>query len=222
MRISMPAARQHWRRANDMTPKTDWTTFSLRSASCPCLPFEAKGALPRWASVSAPRKSGFPAVESFQPMHRERTGEDMSAIDAGARAPETPWRDEIRAMLQLCLADDPDESRPDGDDRDRRAHDGPARPGCACRGIARRQPLFHAADLRPRADDGRLADDRHRTRPQAPFGARRAPHGAAGPVARGHGVDPDLVPALAGRGDPHSRWGRSRGWRRWPAPMCIR
>ena len=34
-------------------------------------------------------------------MHRERTGEDMSAIDAGVRAPETPWRDEIRAMLQL-------------------------------------------------------------------------------------------------------------------------
>ena len=33
--------------------------------------------------------------------HRERTGEEMSAIDAGVRAPETPWRDEIRAMLQL-------------------------------------------------------------------------------------------------------------------------
>ena len=25
----------------------------------------------------------------------------MSAIDAGVRTPETPWRDEIRAMLQL-------------------------------------------------------------------------------------------------------------------------
>ena len=34
-------------------------------------------------------------------MHCERTGEDMSAIEAGAVAPETPWRDEIRAMLQL-------------------------------------------------------------------------------------------------------------------------
>jgi MATE family multidrug resistance protein len=33
--------------------------------------------------------------------HRERIGKDMSAIDVGARAPETPWRDEIRAMLQL-------------------------------------------------------------------------------------------------------------------------
>ena len=32
---------------------------------------------------------------------RERIGKDMSAIDAGVRAPETPWRDEIRAMLQL-------------------------------------------------------------------------------------------------------------------------
>jgi MATE family multidrug resistance protein len=35
------------------------------------------------------------------PTHRERTGEKMSAIDAGVRAPENPWREEIRAMLQL-------------------------------------------------------------------------------------------------------------------------
>jgi multidrug resistance protein, MATE family len=34
-------------------------------------------------------------------MYRERTGKDMSTIEAVVRAPETPWRDEIRAMLQL-------------------------------------------------------------------------------------------------------------------------
>ena len=37
----------------------------------------------------------------MQPTHRERMGKDMSAIEAGVRAPENPWREEMRAMLQL-------------------------------------------------------------------------------------------------------------------------
>src|SRR6185437_1616377 len=57
-------------------------------------------------------------------------------------------------------------------------------------------------DLRARADDGHRAHDRARTRPQEPFGARRAAHGAPGPVSRRGDRRADLARALAYRGDP--------------------
>jgi MATE family multidrug resistance protein len=72
----------------------------------------------------------------------------------------------------------------------------------ACRRLAGLQPLFPAADLRPRPDAGDVADDRDGARPQAPFGARRAPHRAPGPVDRHHRRAADLGFPVAGRGDP--------------------
>src|SRR6185295_17642826 len=53
-----------------------------------------------------------------------------------------------------------------------------------------------------RPDAGDVADDRHRTWPPPPFGARPAPHRAPGPVAGDPDLDPDLDRALAWRDHP--------------------
>ncbi len=100
------------------------------------------------------------------------------------------------------LADGAHQSRPDRDDRHRRHDDGPAGAGYTGQRRAWLQSLFHAADLRPRPDAGDLADDRHRAWPSPPFGARPAPHRAAGPVAGDPDLHSDLDRALARRGDP--------------------
>ena len=128
-------------------------------------------------------------------------------------------RDSRDALAEL--ADGSDQPRPDRDDGDRRHDDGPRRPRHARRRRARRQPLFRAADLRPRPDERDLADDGGRARPQAPFGARHPPHRAAGAVDRRAGLHPDLADPVEHRGDPGRPWGRSRRWRARPASMCT-
>ena len=97
------------------------------------------------------------------------------------------------------MANDFDQSRPDRDAGDRRDADGPARTRRAGRRRARLQSLFRPDDLRPWSDACHLADHGDGTRPQAPFGARPAPHRPPGPVAGGPGVHPDLAVPLAGR-----------------------
>ncbi len=200
-------------------PKQKLTIFS-KSGYLP-LParLRAKGVLlcVEIALFRSPKTRGFRLGDETRGI-----GKDMSAIEAGVRAPENPWREEMRAMLQLSWPMILTRSRPDGDDGDRRAHDGPARAGCAGGGVARREPLFHAADLRDRPDDGGRADDRHRARPQAAFRARRAPH-----VRQGLSASPSWCRSRSGfsSGRPSrssSPWARSRGLPRWPAPMCTR
>ena len=138
----------------------------------------------RWTHSFQRRQIAVSGPEEFRPTHRERTGEDMSAIDAGVRAPETPWRDEIRAMLQLSwpmILTNLGQTAMTATDVLMMGRLGPDALAAGSLGANLYfMPLIFG--LGP--DDGGLADDRHRTRPQAPFGARRAPHGAAGPLAR--------------------------------------
>ena len=75
-------------------------------------------------------------------------------------------------------------------------------PGCARRRRARRQPQFRLPDLRHRPRHRDRAADRHRARPQAPFGARRAPHRAPGLLGGDRLRRAGLGRPLAGRADP--------------------
>ena len=126
----------------------------------------------------------------------------MSAIEAVARAPEHPWRAEIRAMLQLSwpmILTNLGQTAMTATDvlmMGRLGSDALAAGSLGANLYF--LPLIFG--LGP--DERRLADDRDRTRPQKPFRARCAPHGAAGPVDRHHGIAPDLVVPVARRGDP--------------------
>ena len=150
----------------------------------------AAGRLPAAGAATAGREGRVAPERQDHDCNRRR----------GERPGETVAHRDAR-NAHARLADDSDQSRPDRNDGDRRADDGPARFAGACRRFARFEPLFRAADFRARADAGRLADDRHRTRPQPPFGARRAPHRAPGLVDRHHGRSADLGAAMERRGD---------------------
>ena len=126
----------------------------------------------------------------------------MSAIEAGAQAPETPWRDEIRATLSLSwpmVLTNLAQIAMTATDVMMMGRAGPRH---ARRRRARRQPLFRAADLWARPDERGLADDGGRARPQPPCGARNPPHRAARPVDRRAGLHPDLADPVEHRGDP--------------------
>ena len=107
----------------------------------------------------------------------------MSAIETGAQSPASPWRYEIRAMLALAwpmILTNLAQTAMTATDVMIIGRLGPDALAAGALGSNLYfAPLIFGLGLMY-CD---LADDGGRTRPQAPFGARRPPHGAPGPVA---------------------------------------
>ena len=177
-------------------------------------PLEAKGAFPvREQFAPTPTEAVSGPENVLRPTHRERTGEKMSAIDAGVRAPETPWRDEIRAMLQLTwpmILTNLGQTAMTATDVLMMGRLGPDALAAGSLGANLYfMPLIFGLGLMTAASPmiaTELGRQRHSVRD-----VRRTVR--QGLWLASHGVDPDLVPPLAGRGDPRSPWARSRGWR---------
>ena len=154
--------------------------------------------------------------------HRERTGEDMSAIDAGVRAPETPWRDEIRAMLQLAwpmILTNLGQTAMTATDVLMMGRLGPDALAAGSLGANLYfMPLIFGLGLML-ATSPMIATELGRKRHSVRDVRRTVRQGL---WLADHGLDPDLVPALAGGSDPHRDGAGAASWRRWPAPMCAR
>ena len=148
----------------------------------------------------------------------------MSAIEAGAQAPESPWRDEIRATLSLSWPMVLTNLAQIAMTATDVMMMGRAGPGMLAAGALGANLYFAPLIFGLGLMNATLADDGGRARPQPPFGARHPPHRAARPVDRRAGLHPDLADPVEHRGDPRRHGagsGAGQGGRRLRALAAM-